>query len=668
MNPKKRPAIGVMIGGAHSYFPREMIRGVSEQAQKEDVNVFFFLRIHTKQFFSGILRDLSSNAYDYQFNTLHDYCQLGGMDGLLIGYGTIGFHLQLDNPELFIRKYSNIPMMIVTEKVDFPNCYSIIADNYHSMFELVEHLIVEHGCRRILFMGGPDRNTDARERLEGYLAAMAKHGLPVWDSMIGHGDFSAYCEKQVEQVLDLYPDADAFVFANDEMASGGYRVFKRRGLRIGSDIKVTGFDGTDLSAKMDPPLTTLFQDAAGMSSQAIHDLVQILSGKTIQETRFPAPMVRRESCGCSRKAEQDSAEPIDYESELKKARAEIAQRQRELNEYQGKSWFLPLMARELNEIVEDEARFCEVALEKLRMLNANSAYLFLLDKPVTYDGTSPWECPDNLYLVSSCRKGVITSFPTYKRPRVTRELGIAQLTDDGDRHQYTVFLLFSGDRQYGLLVCDVPKDELSFFYVVSLQLGLSLQHFELSRIEAIRRRQLAQDIQQMEARNRELDMLSAYDELTGLLNLRGMTEQVKRQAASGLLKKGFIAYCDLDHLKEINDTFGHAEGNYALRTCAQILSSCLREGDILARIGGDEFMCVIPSDNDTFPETLRRRLRDTLHRMNEESEKSYNVEISIGISSFDAATYPALQAAAMDADKKLYEAKKQRRTSVLRTS
>lgn len=664
MDGKKRQSVSVMIGGVHSYFPRETIRGIIAKAQQEDVNTFFFLRIHTKPFFQSVLGDYSNNIYDYQFNTIHDYCCVSGTDGCIINYGTIGFHLNQDNAWGFARRYSRFPLVIVTEKVDLPNCHNIISDNYQGMYDLIEHLIRDHGCRKILFMRGPKRNTDAAERFQGYLDAMEANGLLVTDSMIGQGDFSAYVDAEVERLLDANPGADAFAFSNDEMASSCYRVCENRGIRIGTDLKITGYDGGEFSDKLIPPLTTVFQDAYGMGYQAAEDMVRILHGETLPEKRYPVKLLTRESCGCSSNRDKRSIQPQEAADELRRVRRKAAKREEELLEYQGKSWFIPMMARDLNDCVQDETEYCFQVMEKLRLLKVNAAYLFLLDHSISYDGKSEWQCPDNLYLASFYRHGESFAFQPYDRPLVTAENGIAQLTDDGDNHQFMCFLLFSGERQYGLLVCDVPAEELAFFYVVSLQLGLSLQYLELSKIQEMHRRQMAKDMEAIRARNKELDMLSGYDQLSGLLNLRGLTESVKELCRDGLEQFAYLLYCDLDHLKQINDYFGHPEGNYAITVCASVLRSCIRETDKLARVGGDEFVCLVLSDGPSFPEQFRARLEEALEKTNLESGKPFYVGISVGIESFVLKSYEDFLAASAQADKKLYEAKKTRRADV----
>ena len=119
------------------------------------------------------------------------------------------------------------------------------------------------------------------------------------------------------------------------------------------------------------------------------------------------------------------------------------------------------------------------------------------------------------------------TFHLYDRQPVNAENGICQLMADNDRHQFMVFLLFSGEKQYGLLACDIQPEEFPFFYVISLQIGLSLHYLEISKVEVLRRQEMSRDLELVRERNRELGLISKYDELTGLLNLRGFTEQIK---------------------------------------------------------------------------------------------------------------------------------------------
>ena len=664
MENRVHTSLGVLIGGVHTYFPKEIIRGISKEAEKEHINIFFFLGMQTKVFLKQVLGEHSNAFYDYQFNTIYDYSQIGGLQGLLINYGTIGTYLKGNNARIFAQRHNDLPSVFLTEKVDVANCYSIISDNYQGLYSVVEHLITEHGCKRILFVKGPEGNTDANERFQGYQDAMKAHGLTVQPQMIAQGDYSEFIDESVEELLDRNPDADAIAFSNDEMAYSGCRVCGKRGLQVGKDILFTGFDNSELSRQTDPPLTTVLQDGRAMGELAVRNMMCILNGKEIPFCRYPTKLVIRESCGCMRQNNEQIQSEEDRSEESERLRREIIEKQQQFVEFQRKSWLLPMMVRELNECVDDERGFCLRIMDTMKVMGVSSSYLFLLDQPIAYDGESDWTCPENLRLAAHCRNGETFAYSLEERPLVTRERGIAQMTEDGGDHQYMVYLLFSSERQYGLLVCEVPIKDLSFYYVVSLQIGLALHNYELNKIEALHRQQLFQDMERIREQNRELDMKSAYDQLTGLLNLRGFTERTKKICEDGKRRKAHLLYGDLDHLKEINDTWGHAEGNFAIKACADILKSCIRGSDMIARIGGDEFSCLAFSEMDTFDIILKNRIIQACKEFNERSRKPYYVELSVGIQTFELETYEDIQLANISADQILYEAKKNRRKSI----
>ena len=143
MEEKKRYNLGVLIGGVHTYFPKEHIKGISEAASELDVNVCFFLGTRTKDFFEDVLGSKQKNSYDYQFNTIHDYSLIGGLDGLIINYGTLGIQLREVDPNEFARKYNGITTVFLTEVVDVPNCHSLICDNKGGIAMVISHLVEE---------------------------------------------------------------------------------------------------------------------------------------------------------------------------------------------------------------------------------------------------------------------------------------------------------------------------------------------------------------------------------------------------------------------------------------------------------------------------------------------------------------------------------------------
>lgn len=134
-----------------------------------------------------------------------------------------------------------------------------------------------------------------------------------------------------------------------------------------------------------------------------------------------------------------------------------------------------------------------------------------------------------------------------------------------------------------------------------------------------------------------LAALSELDELTQLPNRRGFRRMAEQELKSGRRagRRGAVLYIDLDDLKPINDTHGHAAGDDALRATADVLRSCLRESDLIGRLGGDEFAVFATGlatlhDTNMLLSRLYRRVVEENAR-NAAAGRPFQVGFSIGL-------------------------------------
>jgi diguanylate cyclase (GGDEF)-like protein/PAS domain S-box-containing protein len=159
-------------------------------------------------------------------------------------------------------------------------------------------------------------------------------------------------------------------------------------------------------------------------------------------------------------------------------------------------------------------------------------------------------------------------------------------------------------------------------------------------------------------REKQLRMLSLADDLTGLYNRRGLFalgEHAMRSARRH--KTGLsVLFLDMDGLKDINDRFGHAQGDQALRDLAAVLRATIRESDVLARAGGDEFV-VLVQDKPQAAEELTQRLKRRLGAANAKSERRYKLEVSLGVVFWPPDEKATLQELIERADQRMYAAK-----------
>jgi diguanylate cyclase (GGDEF)-like protein len=161
--------------------------------------------------------------------------------------------------------------------------------------------------------------------------------------------------------------------------------------------------------------------------------------------------------------------------------------------------------------------------------------------------------------------------------------------------------------------------------------------------------------------DRELRHLALTDDLTCLYNRRGFfaagTQLLKLalRNSRGLL----FLFCDFDNLKRINDSYGHREGDLALIRTADALERSFRGADIVARIGGDEFVAVALESTVQSQEVILRRLAKNLKKANT-GESRFQLALSIGAARFDPKHPVSLGELMLQADKAMYEQKHKR--------
>jgi len=164
---------------------------------------------------------------------------------------------------------------------------------------------------------------------------------------------------------------------------------------------------------------------------------------------------------------------------------------------------------------------------------------------------------------------------------------------------------------------------------------------------------------ELESANERLRSLSLTDELTGLNNRRGFTI-----LATGLLKFAkranhpiCLMYIDMDSLKSVNNTFGHAEGDMALTHFARILTETYRDSDVVARLGGDEFVVLTIDATESGIAAIQARLQSNVEAYNLISVRGYALSFSLGIIQVDLNSTFTVDTLLSQADKAMYEHK-----------
>ncbi len=173
---------------------------------------------------------------------------------------------------------------------------------------------------------------------------------------------------------------------------------------------------------------------------------------------------------------------------------------------------------------------------------------------------------------------------------------------------------------------------------------------------------ISKDITERKRMEDKLRALSLTDDLTGLYNRRGLKALGEQQIklANRLKKKVVMLYADVDDLKKINDSLGHNEGDRLLVSTANLLRDTFRNSDIIARIGGDEFVCMSVDMEEASGAAVHSRVSEKIDEFNRQQNLAYDLSVSFGISYYDPEDPCSLDELLEKADKSMYQLKKNR--------
>jgi diguanylate cyclase (GGDEF)-like protein len=169
-------------------------------------------------------------------------------------------------------------------------------------------------------------------------------------------------------------------------------------------------------------------------------------------------------------------------------------------------------------------------------------------------------------------------------------------------------------------------------------------------------------VEELKMKNRELDQMAIRDPLTGLYNRRFFDEALSRewQQFQRTGEAFTVIIMDVDAFKSINDQYGHETGDRALLQVAIMLRTTLRESDLVARIGGDEFAALLPRTDTERCGPVTDKLREVLRKLRLRTTGGL-IPISLSLGSATVPGFPPVSSAAellRVADKRMYDAKR----------
>lgn len=289
MKRNKRVTIGFLVSGITDSFTEYMCRGVIRAAEEADVN----LVILPGKYINRNLDDNREIMFEYQHNTIFSYARKDNLDALVIAADCIGVLTSKANVVRFLKEYDGIPCVLLASKID--GYISVNYDNENGIRQGMEYLIDSLHCRKIGMIGGPEDNTDARERKQVFLNVLQEHNIPFEERFYVEGNLSKADNPAGRLMLDCNPDVEAVFCVNDDSALALYKEMENRGLVPGKDIKIFGFDDTIYAAKAKPSLSSVWADPEDLGQRAVEMVLERLRGVDVSNEVLKTRLIKRNS-------------------------------------------------------------------------------------------------------------------------------------------------------------------------------------------------------------------------------------------------------------------------------------------------------------------------------------------------------------------------------------
>ncbi len=572
----------------------------------------------------GYRLDIFANCYVPSGDFLHieglkrvfEFPDFSKYNGIISADDTLhNYNLNMDLRTVLAEK-ATCPVVCLRNSVE--GCYNVGFDDFTEMYNMTKHLIDVHGCKDIGFVTGIFELDDSIKRLAGFKAAMYDSGLEVNEGNdIFNGNYWSDRGEETAAYFMNRPNGlpEAIICSNDYMAIALIASLKKHGIRCPEDVLITGLDNIPEGSENIPMLTTIDFNTKDMVGAAVA-LIERMNHIYVPEAdmlgrKFDSNSkkmlingkgIYRSSCGC-----------VDVNDILvqnyKLMRNIIAE------EYNN-AFQCVNMNMDFGVVLEFE----ECVKTALQILKKTGRYkrVYAIFR-------------DCLYAEVDIEGKILIHYNEEEKRNVSSEYPVSKEFEPNLEGESNVFFPVNyQDELYGYVVIQLQDDIDKYFDVVTAQLLIVVGN-TLKKLELL----------SYQGELRDIKRLYQQDPLTNLYNRRGFENNLRKLYQSEMISEEIgdtrviVSSIDLDGLKQINDNFGHFEGDRAIIAIAECLKDNVRENEFAARLGGDEFSAIILLRDGEKAEDFRRRLYDSVKKKAEKFTQ-YPLSVSVGLSEVDS--------------------------------
>lgn len=542
-------------------------------------------------------------------------------DGVLIAFNSVG-----DYPEVekLAKQYaaSGKPVLCIDQVFGGQPCIGV--DNYHSFYQVIEHMITVHHCQTFNFLGGPENHPENRLRLQAFRDCLNAHGIPIENDRVL---FFHFLHSDGQKAYDIWKSKglhlpDAVICANDRMALGYCVSAENDGYTAPIDFRITGFDNLEEAQFYIPSITSVNRSWEKLGYESISRLLEMMDGAPIQDNYdIKGSLVTNESCGCYNPNSLSNTILLNYRNQRDRDALGI--------------WTRKALQIFCNAESEDDIREgLEIADKRIGLPHLSLCLNYPL-KSVTKESLLDGYA-DSFFTITARNTGTVTR----------TDLLPEELMNTGSR----IFMfspLHFGVHNFGYCVLPYVSNMLQYDKHRKFVDYLCLS------MECTSQREM------LKASNKQLENLYLLDQLTGLYNRFGYTD-LAPAFFNKHCGKISIFYMDLDNLKQINDSHGHAMGDKSLCAIAEGIRTVFSEESLKIRMGGDEFLIIERLLTEREISLRKQSLIQFL------SDYQYSENLPVCLSASIGHTQnedPAanLEKLVRDADAKMYQIKQQKK-------
>ncbi|MCR5306413.1 MAG: substrate-binding domain-containing protein [Oscillospiraceae bacterium] len=596
---KKRLLIGVIVCETEQLMQRRLIKGITAQAFDLNMDVAVF---------SCITNNHEMTPHQRSEFNLFRYINFSMLDGILYLRNSI----HCEEERLILDRMlaeQKLPVLVLDD--DTTQFSHLLMDDRSGFAAITNHLITVHGLTDLICLTGQAWQYTAQQRVLGFQDAMRAHHLNVPESAVIYGDYWYESARQLakELISGQRKLPQGIVCGNDPMAKALCHELTVNGIRIPRDIMITGYDASLTETQSLIPLTSYVRKNFRLGAQGVAKLYEMMTGETCVLTQTERiEVITGNSCSCG--------VDLDY-----------LQHQIRVNEKQDD--FRTLFRTSNMNIYVTRQETLDDCMEAIR----NNIYLIRDCKEYYLCLCEDWEGGGAVENPSEYRR---EGFPKHMLLKLFNEPGGGVVTKPFPTAKMLPRLHEDREKPGAFFFSPLHHDD-RFFGVSVISFGDRLDTYDPVYCDWISVVNTALEFVRMQSYlkrfNSRIYLSAIRDSLTGLYNQAGYQKFAEECFASAKNehRRFLLLYASFDSLRQINETYGHSEGDSAVTVLATAMNSSCTTYERCARTQDAEFAIVGYQDYEADAcQRIINSVTGYLEHYNQSSLKPYKLNACFG--------------------------------------